>query len=801
MSLCYFEQSRFLEFALCNEKALEIAREINWYKEEGFCLNNLGIYYAKRCLYSKSLESFEKSLEIAQKNNDILIASECMTNIGIIYKEMGDYEKSLEMIFRAMKIDENMNDNEYLSIDSTNIGTIYRKKWLETNAKNDLDQAIYYFNKSYDYSKKMANNSIKIRFANNLGTIMNDIGDYEKAIQYILQGLLFAKNNDDREAMCYLENNLGISYSRQGKDEEALSYFRKAIDGASRLGISRVLGEAFLETAEIQKRKRAYADALKSYQFAIEVMEKSRAAIEDEDFKTSFWRSGRKLDVFHGEIDLLFRMGETMPEFRPEALAFNCMERAKARGFLDRIEIGRVSVVRRTEALMDEKSREIQTNLSRLFRTWFCEPTSVAERAALEKDIQKYEDAYEALRREARAHDPLFAGLRFPQIISAEDIPSRILGRDTAIVTYAVGREFAYGLAITRTKRRLFRLPPPDRLRELVARHLRAISDRENAAVGAGDELFHALLPPEIVDSCRKIVIVPDDILYYLPFETLRRSPDSPWLGTKVDISYAPSISSLAEIAERGKKRRTNSMDLLAVASPESPGAESTTPAPFSEWEADRIGQLYDPEKRLILKGTAASEDELKKIPLEDFEIIHFAAHGFIDEQRPTRSAIVLSSNPAFDEDGLFQAREIFETRLDASLVVLSTCRSAAGRLVRGEGLEGLNRAFLFAGASAVLTSLWLVDDEAAAHLMNRFHVHLKEGDSITAALRRAKTEMLESAEYSHPAYWAGFIVTGLGDQRPAARRPEWLVPTALACAVALAAVLILAGRRRRENE
>jgi len=376
-------------------------------------------------------------------------------------------------------------------------------------------------------------------------------------------------------------------------------------------------------------------------------------------------------------------------------------------------------------------------------------------------------------------------------------IPGRILGRDTAIFTCAVGLLFAYGLVFTRKSRRLFQLPPPDRLRGLVARHLSALSDRESAADGAGPELFHALLSPGNADSCRKIIIVPDDILYYLPFETLRRSPDSPWLGTEADICYAPSVSSLAEIAKREKKRPKNSMDLLAVASSGPPGVESMTPAPFSEWEADKIRQLYDPEKCLLLKGKAASEDELKKISLDEYKVIHFAAHGFIDEQRPIRSAIVLSSDPAFVEDGLFQAREIFETRLNASLVVLSTCRSAAGRLVRGEGLEGLNRAFMFAGASAVLTSLWPVDDEAAAHLMNRFHAHLRGGDSITAALRRAKTEMLESAEYSHPAYWAGFIVTGLGDQRLVARPNRWLVPVGAAGIVVLAAVLFLSWRRR----
>jgi CHAT domain-containing protein/Tfp pilus assembly protein PilF len=797
MSVIYLERSRLSEFLRCNEIALKLAREIHCRKDEGFCLNNIGLYYYKMDNYSKSLEYYYKSLLIARSINLPIAESECLTNIGIVYKDIGKYEKSLEVLSEAIKIDKLIDNNEYIGIDFSNIGAVYRRKWLETDSQDDLAQALLYLNESYKLLRADIDTSAKIKSANNLGTISNDLGDYPQAIQYFRQGLMSAQKAGDQEGICLIENNLGITHSRMGNDEEALACFRKAIELAANSGTNRVLGEAFLETAEIQKKKGAYEDALKSYQYAIDVIEKNRAAIEDENLKTSYWRSERKLDTFHGAIDLLDRMNRGLPSFRGEDLAFQYMERAKARGFLDRLEISRIIAVRRTDPRMDERTREIQTNLSRLFRTWFCEPVSAEKKTALEREIWKQEDAYEDLRAEARARDPIYSGLRFPKIVTIPDLSRRILDGETVIFTYSVGKDTAYGLAITRKNRRLFRLPPPATLRELIGRHLKSVSDREGFAAGTGVELYQALLAPGFDRPYRRVIVVPDDVLYYVPFESLRRSPASSWLGTETDISYAPSVSSLAEIDKRAGQRESNPMELLAVAAGGPSRSGKMPPAPYSEKEADDICRLYRREKCLVLKGTNASEEAVKAIRLEDFRVIHFAAHGLIDEQRPIRSSIVLSSDPDSSEDGLFQVREIFETHLNASLVVLSACRSAAGGLVRGEGLEGLNRSFLFAGASAVLTSLWPVDDEATAYLMSRFYIHLREGDSIAGALRRAKTEMIGSAEYSHPAYWAGFIVTGLGDQRPYARRSGWIF-AAGAGAFILATILWRIGIRLR---
>ncbi|MCX6565233.1 MAG: CHAT domain-containing protein [Candidatus Aminicenantes bacterium] len=574
-----------------------------------------------------------------------------------------------------------------------------------------------------------------------------------------------------------------------GKDEDALIYLQKAIDLAVEINAGYILWEALLETADIQKKKGSFEGALKNYQEAIDTIEKSRSTIENEDLKTSFLRSNRRLEVYHNAIDLLYRLNKIKPAAHHLEIAFQYMERAKARGFLDSLEIGRVSVAQKSNPEVEAQAGKIQSRLARLSRELLYEPESSERRAVIEKEIQIQEDEYEELRRNIRSHDPIYSGLRFPEIMTLRDLRKKIMDAETVVFTYALGKEGAFGLAISREKETFFRLPSTEVLRDLVAGHLKTISDREHPVTGSGNNLYQTLLAPGLDRPYRRIIIVPDDVLHYLPFETLGPSGVSSWIGIEADVSYSPSLSSLAELIKRADRRKSSVMDLLAVAAPGGEESGARARLTFSEKEVDDISHLYPPEKCLVLKGKNATEKVLKTVRFEDYRMIHFAAHGLIDEQKPVRSAIVLSADPDSDEDGYFQAREIYNLRLNAEIVALSACRSAAGRLIRGEGIEGLNRSFLFAGSSAVLMSLWPVDDEATGHLMRRFYLHLREGDSVAAALRRAKMEMIGSADFSHPYYWGGFVVSGSADRR-LYRKTRWWPLAAIGSAVLLAAGL-----------
>jgi CHAT domain-containing protein len=151
-------------------------------------------------------------------------------------------------------------------------------------------------------------------------------------------------------------------------------------------------------------------------------------------------------------------------------------------------------------------------------------------------------------------------------------------------------------------------------------------------------------------------------------------------------------------------------------------------------------------------------------MPLADFRIIHLAVHGVASTRFPNRAALVLGSAPASGEDGLLQVREIQDLPLSAELVTLSACDTGQGRLLGEEGIASLERAFLLAGAKAVIASRWIVDDTYTIALMKRLYQHLVDGEDKGAALRQAKLDLLkEFGEQALPVYWAGFALTGDG--------------------------------------
>jgi len=185
----------------------------------------------------------------------------------------------------------------------------------------------------------------------------------------------------------------------------------------------------------------------------------------------------------------------------------------------------------------------------------------------------------------------------------------------------------------------------------------------------------------------------------------------------------------------------------------------------YSGFEIDRISSLFKKGKRRVFRREEASKEQLLKHSLEDYKIIHFATHSIIDDKIPARSSIVLSLDNDPTEDGFLQMREIYNLKLNSDLVTLSSCQTGLGEFIKGEGIEGINRAFFYAGTSSVLMSLWSVNDQASYQLMERFYFYLRSSESIMNALRKAKLEMIDSDALSHPYYWAGFIVSGKADE------------------------------------
>jgi CHAT domain-containing protein len=185
---------------------------------------------------------------------------------------------------------------------------------------------------------------------------------------------------------------------------------------------------------------------------------------------------------------------------------------------------------------------------------------------------------------------------------------------------------------------------------------------------------------------------------------------------------------------------------------------------PFSSDEADAIASFVP--ARSLLKATSFRANRAKAVSgeLADYRIVHFATHGLLNSEHPELSGLVLSllDKDGRPQDGFLRTHEVYNMRLRAETVVLSACQTGLGKEIKGEGLVGLTRGFMYAGAQRVVASLWQIDDSATAALMTRFYRGmLNDGRRPAAALRAAQLEMMKQKRWSSPYFWAAFVIQG----------------------------------------
>ena len=320
--------------------------------------------------------------------------------------------------------------------------------------------------------------------------------------------------------------------------------------------------------------------------------------------------------------------------------------------------------------------------------------------------------------------------------------------------------------------------------------YIKLISDRTSerqAGFEAAERIGRQLMPfdrGDILRNARALIVVPDGILHNLPFEALRvRSAlGASYLVEELAVSYCPSSSILLAL-EGPMTTHSWKKDVLAIGGVnygrpsregrggapgrlETAGATDDTdgmalaPLPFSKKEVRDIAGLFSAGAVDVLTGEAADESSVKRLPLKDYRIIHFACHGLIDARYPLRSALALSRAEASEDDGFLQMREIYGLSMNAELVVLSACQTGNGFLAGSEGLLAVARPFFFAGARSVIASQWTLNDQTSVVFMGEFYKGLIGGRSATEALRDAKKKMIGS-KWAHPFYWATFRLQG----------------------------------------
>ena len=414
--------------------------------------------------------------------------------------------------------------------------------------------------------------------------------------------------------------------------------------------------------------------------------------------------------------------------------------------------------------------------------------------------------------------NPNWAEARRPRVATLDEVRQRLGGDEAVILLQLPSMEVAdaWALVITDEDERVVRLTAFDAARA-ASLYLGAIARRTEVPPGMGTALHQMLfapvleaLPPDV----RRLVIVPDGAVARLPIAALTDPGTGRSLVERFELSFVPSATSWLALRDSGDGRLADGA--LGFGNVNWNPGRTSPDAARDSWSADTRGALPrsgDEVRAMVeavrgesraLYGSLASEASLKQLDLTPFGIIHFATHAVVNEAHPSRSAILLTPGNV-DEDGLLQPREIARLQLDGKLVVLSACGSADGRDLKGEGPISLARAFLEAGARAVVGTIWPVRDGEAAELAQRFYAHMALGEPAGRALATAQRERLAAG--APAAAWAGFVLIGDGDVALATSTPvskaarSWIAPATIA--VTFAFLALFAGRRlhRRKRD
>jgi len=675
-----------------------------------------------------------------------------------------------------------------------------------------------------------------------------------------------AKLGQVRRFRAAARTSLGDVALRQGKFKDASKFYNDAKKGAQedkRLDLmwpaQRGLGKSlWLQASQEKDPKKALTlreQAVANYRESLATIETLRqGSLRADESRTTFLATIK--DVFdeaaasYASLALLTTPAATDPlsgkalEYASEAFRIN--EQSRARSLLDMLSETDAAI---TEGVPAELLKRKQENLERQqeiadILTGINISTEEIKKkpSELDADLEKLQAEFEEIENQIRTASPRYATLTGNKPLTLAEVQQNVLDDQTVLVEYALQAEDSYLFAISKGAVNLFKLPARANIDKL-AMDLRgqlipsklqrrivgidvteanrglgiATTAPEDVApfVAAANTLYKVVLQPAAgMIGEKRLMVVADGALNYIPFEVLLKTADGGdfsslgYLVKTNEVIYAPSASVVGAIKQQRPKSAAGKA-MLIIADPvfnsNDARAQKRTAAPASDAEARGLGiqsALADvsgsnppaPNAQMEglplarLNGTRteaeqisklakasggsadvwldldANEDNLATRDVAKYRIIHVATHGLLNAERPQFTGVVLSLVGNKTDDGFVRTDEVFNLRLGSPLVMLSACETGLGKEKRGEGVMGLTRAFMYAGAPTVGVSLWSVADKSTADLMTDFYKRLLstgEGTTSSSALRAAQLAMISGKRYSAPFYWAPFVLVG----------------------------------------
>lgn len=764
-------------------KSLVIREELGDPAQLDIAYHNLAWNFERQGQRDSAIIYYQKSLKLSRQLGNPYEITQTLDNIGGLYERSGDFENALAYY------NESLDINREIERPASAAESLLRIARVAVQS-NDLENASAFYREALDWLEEANDPRLLSSIYLDLANLETDQKNYHSAKEYITKARKIAEDKGFKTRQIRTFNSLGKLFEKEGDLYASLSSYRQAYELSSESTVPEKIPTAILLA---KAYNRASSDSAFIFaEEAFSLIDSVRTNVAGLAFRSGFFSQHAG---FYNEVASWYITRENEPK-----KAFELIESAKARVLMDELAEAREkefgSLDESTLISKQQKAKQIDRLYNQLSAT-----ESLTEKGAIRDELKDLEFEYQSFLNELHVSNVSLKDFKYPKPITLQKAQD-MLDPESAILEYALTEEHVVRLLITEDNITGSILMPEGSPKakqyftEKIRTYRETITSKAsvNEIQEIGASLYSQLIPPEVSESRSKIsnlLIIPGGALTFLPFETL--SNNNRYLIEDFHIKYLPSASIYSFI---NNPHRTTNFELLALAGSGFEGGDGLTSLSSSQasfaslpstlLEVDSISVNFTNSR--ILKNDDVTEANLKSHDLSDFRFIHFATHAEVNESTPSQSGLLLSKKTdvesLFGEDGYLNSREISGLKLNADLVTLSACNTGMGKVVTGEGLIGLQRSFLSAGASSVMVSLWSIYDRSTADFMSEFYSMLKTHESAdygimnrtldwfglyehplfdykAKALRDAKLAMISHPYYSHPVHWAPFILIG----------------------------------------
>lgn len=825
MGSIYYEMGNFEKALDYSHQSRHIFEQLNRHFNLSISYNNLGVYYKKLDMYEEARTYYTKSLELKKKLDNISLLATAYNNLASLNQSIGEYSTALSQYYKSLEYRRETGNPHKTSRTLGNIGALY-------SSFNEDDKALSYYQQSLMLREQYGSEYDVAHMKRNIASLKITRQQYRQAEELLMEVLQIDKKLGNSDRICKTYFTLSDIKLSTGSFGQAREYIEQAFQTIGDNSAPSVQAEAYRMYANLHIHLNNSDSSLYYYKKALKVLEGQPFHEQLSTIKgLAYTYSSIDKDsaIYYGE-QVIDYLKQSRDQFGPLSIlkakyfgrhthfyfdlaawyleskndaerAFELIETAKARGFNEDLARASANLDRKLPEDLRVKKRQMEKQLRELYED-LQEVDKPVLASRLKESIRDRELQYQSFINKIKETES-YRSFDIPEPMSLSGA-RQLCDAETAMLQYAVSDNHIILFAVSEDgyQSHVIKKSSDDttgltaRLANRVEQYRTSILSNMPKSMLTEDSgsLVDQLISPvyQHIKGKHNIIVIPDGALAYLPFETLIMEDE--YLIQKFNIKYLPSVSTVGLLH---KKADSYSKDILALAGSKFEGVEQGLgqkrqnryyTLPSTLLEVDSISSKF--AKADVLKEKEVSERRLKQMHLQQYRYIHMATHGIFNESHPELSGLVLSTNGdkqnemGLGEDGFLRNSEIYELNLNAEMVVLSACNTGMGNLIRGEGIFGIQRAFLQAGASSVVVSLWNVFDRSTATFMTTFYENLNsmEGQEKSyldqfwdwmdwqypvtfgtraKAMRQAKLAMLEHPVYKHPVYWAPFIVVG----------------------------------------